>query len=79
MKNVWFEGMADYVKNVGESELPNTSIDVPNDNVKGKIYWDGTTFPNATLSKAKLEALQKKLSKAYYVCIEEFVLTVMSR
>ncbi|GFH44512.1 predicted protein [Chaetoceros tenuissimus] len=60
---VSFEGMGWHVKNVGVSELPNTSIDVPADGVKGKIYWDGKTFPDATLPIEQEKALEKTLSK----------------
>ena len=45
MKRVKFTGMKDEVKRVKKSELPNTCIDVPSFFVKGKTFWDGTTFP----------------------------------
>ena len=46
------------------------------DETKGKIYWDGTTFPDATLSKEQEEALKEIVSKALdpMVRVKEFVL-----
>lgn len=59
---------SDEVKNVGESEKPYTCIDLPD---RGKIYWDGTTFPDATLSFEQKKAIKER---TYLSIIDEFVL-----
>ncbi|GFH50363.1 hypothetical protein CTEN210_06839 [Chaetoceros tenuissimus] len=64
LKDVQFGGMASYVEDVEESELPNTSIDVPSSRVKGEIYWDGTTFPDGTLSREQENELKERASKS---------------
>ena len=74
LKNVKFFGMVIYVEVVRESEKPNTSIDPPPSSfAKGKIYWDGTTFPDGTLSKEQEEALKGSAAKSIEdVCIIGF-------
>ena len=51
------------IENVEESDQPFTSIHVPNEFAKGKIYWDGTTFPDATLVKEQESTLKVALSE----------------
>ena len=46
------------IEKVEESDQPFTSIHVPNGFAKGKIYWDRTTFPDATLVKEQESALK---------------------
>ena len=51
LNNLSFRGMSISIENIEESDQPFTSIHVPNGFAKDKIYWDGTTFPDARLAK----------------------------
>lgn len=53
LSNKFVEDMAKW------SVEPKTSISHPDSNIKGSIFWDGTTFPDAILSESQKERIDK--------------------